>query len=104
MRAPQSGGHQHLSTLSAAASGKDDQPARIPVCFRRRRDQPVLPSATTKMNRPTVEVADILREHGNRFLDRYEKGFDFQQFKAFRKIEFWQRTQESIGLDRVDGM
>ena len=46
------------------------------------------------MNRPTVEVADILREHGNRFLDRYEKGFDFQQFKAFREIEFWQRTQE----------
>jgi hypothetical protein len=38
------------------------------------------------MNRPTVEVADILRAQGNRFLDRYEKSFDFQQLKAFRAI------------------
>jgi hypothetical protein len=35
------------------------------------------------MSRPTVEVADILRAQGNRFLDRYEKNFDFQQLKAF---------------------
>ena len=39
------------------------------------------------MSRPTVEVADILRAQGNRFLDRYEKGFDFQQLKAFRAIQ-----------------
>jgi hypothetical protein len=38
------------------------------------------------MSRPAVEVADILRAHGNRFLDRYEKSFDFQQLKAFRAI------------------
>jgi predicted RNA-binding Zn-ribbon protein involved in translation (DUF1610 family) len=38
------------------------------------------------MSRPTVEVADILRVQGNRFLDRYEKSFDFQQLKAFRAI------------------
>jgi hypothetical protein len=36
------------------------------------------------MSRPAVEVADILRAQGNRFLDRYEKNFDFQQLKAFR--------------------
>jgi predicted RNA-binding Zn-ribbon protein involved in translation (DUF1610 family) len=33
-----------------------------------------------------VEVADILRAQGNRFLDRYQKSFDFQQLKAFRAI------------------
>jgi hypothetical protein len=39
------------------------------------------------MSRPTVEVADILRAQGDRFLDRYEKNFDFQQLKAFRAIQ-----------------
>ena len=34
-----------------------------------------------------MEVADILRAQGNRFLDRYEKSFDFQQLKAFRAIQ-----------------
>jgi len=39
------------------------------------------------MSRPTVEVADILRAHGDRFLDRYRRSFDFQQLKAFRAIQ-----------------
>jgi hypothetical protein len=39
------------------------------------------------MSRPTVEVADILRAQGNRFLDRYEKSFEFQQLKALRAIQ-----------------
>ena len=39
------------------------------------------------MSRPAVEVADILRAQGNRFLDRYEKSFDYQQLKAFRAIQ-----------------
>jgi len=39
------------------------------------------------MSRPAVEVADILRAQGNRFLDRYEKSFDFQQLKAYRAIQ-----------------
>ncbi len=39
------------------------------------------------MSRPAVEVADILRAQGNRFLDRYERSFDFQQLKAFRTIQ-----------------
>jgi len=38
------------------------------------------------MNRPPVEVADILRAQGDRFLDRYRSGFDYQQLKAFRAI------------------
>ncbi len=38
------------------------------------------------MSRPAVEVADILRAQGDRFLDRYERTFDFQQLKAFRAI------------------
>jgi hypothetical protein len=39
------------------------------------------------MSRPTVEVADILRAQGSRFLDRYHRSFDFQQLKAFRAIQ-----------------
>src|SRR5438477_9153729 len=35
------------------------------------------------MTRPTLEVADILRAHGDRFLDRYRSSFDFQQLKPF---------------------
>jgi hypothetical protein len=38
------------------------------------------------MTRPTLEVADILRAQGDRFLDRYRSSFDFQQLKAFRAI------------------
>src|SRR5258708_6048714 len=41
------------------------------------------------MTRPTLEVADILRAHGDRFLDRYRSSFDFQQLKAFRAIQGW---------------
>src|SRR5215469_6647702 len=39
------------------------------------------------MSRPAVEVADILRAQGSRFLDRYESNFDYQQLKAFRAIQ-----------------
>jgi hypothetical protein len=39
------------------------------------------------MKRPPVEVTDILRAQGQRFLDRYRSSFDFQQLKAFRAIQ-----------------
>jgi predicted Zn-ribbon and HTH transcriptional regulator len=39
------------------------------------------------MTRPTFEVADILRTHGDRFLERYRSSFDYQQLKAFRAIQ-----------------
>jgi hypothetical protein len=39
------------------------------------------------MTRPTVEVADILRTQGSRFLDRYRSSFDYQQLKAFRAVQ-----------------
>jgi len=39
------------------------------------------------MTRPTLGVADVLRLHGDRFLDRYRSSFDFQQLKAFRAIQ-----------------
>lgn len=38
------------------------------------------------MTRPTLEVADILRTHGDRFLNRYRSSLGFQQLKAFRAI------------------
>jgi hypothetical protein len=39
------------------------------------------------MSRPTLEVADIIRAQGNRFLDRYRSSFSFQQLKVFRAIQ-----------------
>jgi len=39
------------------------------------------------MTRPTLELADILRAHGDRFLDRYRSSFGCQQLKAFRAIQ-----------------
>src|SRR6201981_3896291 len=41
------------------------------------------------MTRPTLEVADILRVQGDRFLDPYRSSFDFQQLKSFRAIQRW---------------
>jgi predicted Zn-ribbon and HTH transcriptional regulator len=38
------------------------------------------------MTRPAIEVADILRAQGNRFLERYHSSFSYQQLKAFRAI------------------
>jgi Putative transposase/Transposase zinc-binding domain len=39
------------------------------------------------MKRPAVEVADILRAQGSRFLERYRSGLSFQQLKAIRAIQ-----------------
>src|SRR5947208_14434254 len=50
-------------------------------------DRSSLAPPTQKMNPPAVEVADILRAQGQRFLDRYRASFDFQQLKAFRALQ-----------------
>ena len=38
------------------------------------------------MSRPAMEVADILRAQGNRFLERYQSSISYQQLKAFRAV------------------
>jgi Transposase zinc-binding domain len=38
------------------------------------------------MNRPVLEVADIVRAQGNRFLERYQSSVSYQQLKALRAI------------------
>jgi Putative transposase/Transposase zinc-binding domain len=38
------------------------------------------------MSRPAMEVADIPRAQGDRFLERYLSSLDFQQLKAFRAV------------------
>ena len=38
------------------------------------------------MSKPAMEVADILRAQGNRFLERYQSSLSYQQLKAFRAI------------------
>ena len=55
------------------------------------------------MSQPTVEVADILRAQGNRFLVRYEKSFDFQQLKAFRAIQRCRTAALGGHLDTCSG-
>ena len=39
------------------------------------------------MNRPAVELADILHAQGSRFLDKYQSSFGYQKLKAFRAIQ-----------------
>jgi Putative transposase/Transposase zinc-binding domain len=39
------------------------------------------------MSRPVVEVADILRAQGSRFLSKYQSSFSYQKLKAFRAIQ-----------------
>jgi hypothetical protein len=41
---------------------------------------------TTSVERPTLEVADILREHGQAFLDRYGKSLSAAQRQALRDL------------------
>jgi hypothetical protein len=38
------------------------------------------------VTQPVLEVADILRGQGNRFLERYQSSFSYQQLKAFWAI------------------
>ena len=38
------------------------------------------------MTRPTVEVADIFRAHGNHFIDHHRHWLQFQQLKVMRAI------------------
>ena len=39
------------------------------------------------MNRPTVEVADLLRTHGNRFVQENRSWLSYQQLKVLRAIQ-----------------
>ena len=38
------------------------------------------------MSRPALEVADILRAQGDRFLKRFKSSLSYQQLKAFRAV------------------
>ena len=38
------------------------------------------------MSRPTLEVADIVRKHGDEFVDRYRQELSYQQIKALNAI------------------
>jgi putative transposase/transposase-like zinc-binding protein len=55
------------------------------------------------MSRPTVEVADILRVQGQRFLDRYRSSLDFQQLKAFRAVQNCRTAALGGHLDACPG-
>src|SRR5947209_701101 len=51
------------------------------------------------MTTPALEVADILRAQGSRFLDRYRSTLTFQQLKAFRAIRDCRTAALSGHLD-----
>ena len=55
------------------------------------------------MNGPAVEVADILRAQGTRFLDKYRNSFDFQQLKAFRAIQSCRTAALGGHIDNCPG-
>jgi hypothetical protein len=39
------------------------------------------------MNRPTVEVADLVRTHGDRFIEQNRTWLSFQHLKVLRAIK-----------------
>ena len=39
------------------------------------------------MNQPAVEVADLLRAQGSRFLGQYQSSFGYQKLKVFRALQ-----------------
>lgn len=55
------------------------------------------------MSRPTLEVADLIRVQGNRFLDRYQSNFSFQQLKVFRAIQNCRTAALGGHLDSCSG-
>ncbi len=55
------------------------------------------------MSRPTLEMADLIRAQGNRFLDRYRASFSFQQLKVFRAIQNCRTAALGGHLDACPG-
>jgi hypothetical protein len=53
------------------------------------------------MSRPTLEVANILRAYGTRFVERCRARISWPQHKVMRAIERSRRA--ALGLRRVDG-
>ena len=48
------------------------------------------------MNRPTLEVADIIRQHGKDFIESNRSWLTWQQLKVLRAIEHC-RTADAMG-------
>src|SRR6202008_4002454 len=82
-----SANHRKIPAFVAEASPSCREPDGELDPRRGERDHPPVSPQEGGMSRPAVEVADILRAQGNRFLDRYESSFDYQQLKAFRAIQ-----------------
>src|SRR5262249_25106454 len=43
-------------------------------------------ASQARMSRPTFEVADIVRQHGDAFIDRYQGQLNYQQLSVLRAI------------------
>jgi hypothetical protein len=52
------------------------------------------------MNRPTLEVADIIRQHGKDFIESNRSGLTWQQLKVLRAIEHCRTAALGGHLDR----
>ena len=52
------------------------------------------------MNRPTLEVADIIRQHGKDFIERNREQLSSQQLKVLRAIEHYRTAALGGHLDR----
>jgi hypothetical protein len=55
------------------------------------------------MSRPTVEVADILRKHGDRFCEQNRTWLSFQQLKVLRAIKRCRTAALGGHVDRCSG-
>jgi hypothetical protein len=55
------------------------------------------------MSRPTLEVADIVRRHGDEFVDRYRHQLSYQQMKALNAIQRCRTAALGGHIDECSG-
>ena len=86
-------GHEDLESngeVSAsvrASPSPSRQPHRRTEPLEPRPEPPGLSSSASLMTRPAIEVADIVRAKGRRYLEHYQSSVSYQQLKAYRAVE-----------------
>src|SRR4029453_8818062 len=100
-RARQTRAHGHLSAFVAAASAGGGQSSGCDTRLRRRHRAPHAP-APQAVTRPPFEVANIVRQHGDRFLETHQAWVTGQHRRVFRAIARCRTAALGGHRDRCD--
>src|SRR4051812_30688170 len=80
------GDNGQISAPVSQASAAGRQPYRDSASGASRAEPPLQESSTPAMSKPALEVADILRAQGSRFLEHYQRSISYQQLKVYRAV------------------